>query len=498
MTVASVHPVQSGRKPTTHGVASVLLALGVAALFFVLALSRWNTGQVTNYDLGIFAQSASSYAHGQWPYSEIRQLPLLGDHFSPILAINGLAWRIWPDPRVLLLTQSLAVAGAAWLVGDTASGRLGSRLIGTGATLVFIGGVGVLAVVLFDFHETAYAAPLLAITCRGLLDRSWRTVVVTSALLLLVKEDMGLTVMGVAACWLVRSRFQDKLRSALLVVLAIVGIVLATVVVARVNPSGSSEYLTMFGIGDAKHHTPAATGSLLDARRLMPFIVYTLATLVVGWRSPLTLVALPTLLWRAVSSNPLYWTPDYHYDLIPAVAGAFAAIDALQRMRAQRAVRRVQPGSLPGPTQKPVDRGLAPGLVAVLIGAAIAHMAWGITHAVSRLPDGIALDERHRITQLRELAERVPADAPVATLNDVGTYLVATHRHVHTLKYDHGEPVRYVMFSDTRSWETRYPRPLRDRLIAEARAAGRAVERRGPYTLVDQGSVRRVPGTRTP
>lgn len=436
-------------------------------VLLVLGLSRWNTGLVTNYDLGIFAQSAQDYAAGRLPSSDIRQLPLLGDHFSPILALNGLAWRLWPDPRVLIAVQAALIAGAAALIGAFAQRMLGQRWA-WGITAMFLLGPGVVAAALFDFHETAYAAPLLAFACVALARRHWWAVVVTSVILLTVKEDMGLTVMGVACCWLVMGRSREWRRALLLAALGVVGIVAATLVIAAINPAGGSEYLGMFGLGEKRAVAGQVTGSALDAHRLMPIAAYTVMTGVIGWRSPLSLVALPTLLWRTVSSNPLYWTPEFHYDLLPAVVAAVALTHVLSGRRGRHRERR--------------------RVGAVVLVCAVVTCTMSLVQADHRLPRGIALQENARVQDVRALGAHVPAAARVAALNDVGAYLIADHTHVHQLQVDHPEPVRYVIFTDGPEWADRYPRAAREALVEGARSTpGMRLWRSGDVTLVDLG-----------
>ena len=92
-------------------------------------------------------------------------------------------------------------------------------------------------------------------------------------------------------------------------------------------------------------------------------------------RSPLVLVAVPSIVLRFLNTDSSYWGFYYHYNapLMPIVF--IAAIDALSRLQAARNIRRataaepgrgdcaVQPGAhagyrsragLPGPTQTPV------------------------------------------------------------------------------------------------------------------------------------------------
>jgi hypothetical protein len=58
-------------------------------------------------------------------------------------------------------------------------------------------------------------------------------------------------------------------------------------------------------------------------------------TAFVALRSPLLLLAVPTLGWRFVSGNPAYWGMDYHYSavLMPIVFVAF--VDGLARLGAR-------------------------------------------------------------------------------------------------------------------------------------------------------------------
>lgn len=457
---------------------TALLAVGFIALV-VLGLSRWNTGLVTNYDLGIFSQSAQDYSAGRLPYSDIRQLPLLGDHFSPILALNGLAWLIWPDPRVLVVIQAALIVIAAALIAITAR-KFAGRRRAIGVAAIFLVGPGVTAAALFDFHETAYAAPLIALLCAALLHRRWWGVVAASVALLLVKEDLGLTIVGAAACWLVMSRWHEWRRAVLLALLGVVGVVVAMFIVAAVNPAGGSDYLGLFGIGEKRHVAGQETGELLDPRRLMPLVTYTVMTAAIGWRSPLTLVALPTLLWRTVSSNPLYWTPEFHYDLLPAVVAALALAHAWGRDEV--VPRQDQSRDRPGVRTR-----------GAVLACALVALGMSVTQTIHRLPAGLALHEETRVADIRALGAHVPTDARIAALNNVGAYLVADHTHVHQLQIDHGEPVRFVMFTDDAAWAERFPLASRDGLLRHAKHdASMRVWSQGGVTLVDLGRERSV------
>lgn len=437
----------------------------------VLALGRWNTGLVTNYDLGIFSQSAASYADGQWPHSAIRQLDLMGDHFSPILALNGVAWSIWPDPRMLLLVQSGLIALAAAMIFLAARQVVAARWAAVG-TAAFVLSRGVASAAMFDFHEIAYAAPLVALLCVGLIRRRFVTVVLASVLLLLVKEDLGLTVIGAGLAWFVLSsaswRGRDWRRALLLVLLGVAGVVLATVVISMVNPTGGSTYLSYFGIGDATPTGPQ--GGLFDRRRLVPLGLYTLSTLIIGWRSPLTWVALPTLAWRTASSSVNYWSSGYHYDLVPTVIAAFAAIHAVTLIDTRRLWVRL--GAW---------------------GCGIACVVLGLQHDASRLPEGLRLGETQQVQATRTLAGTIPEGSRVMAQNDLGAY-VPDGRTVLHLASERDESARYVLFDLTPAWDYVYPQCARRSLLERAeRETEWQVRRTGDVVLIDFGHEQRLP-----
>lgn len=70
--------------------------------------------RTTGFDLGIFEQAVRSYSHGQLPVSELKGpgFPLLGDHFSPVLATLVPFYRLWSSPILLLVAQAALFAVA--------------------------------------------------------------------------------------------------------------------------------------------------------------------------------------------------------------------------------------------------------------------------------------------------------------------------------------------------------------------------------------------------
>ncbi|MFI9826021.1 DUF2079 domain-containing protein, partial [Streptomyces sp. NPDC052013] len=169
-------------------------------MYAALSLSRHRLMLTTGYDLGIFEQAVRSYAHGHLPVAELKghDYHLLGDHFSPVTATISPFYRVWPSPVTLLLAQAFLLALAVapltrW--AHRVMGSAGALVIGLGYGVSW----GIAQTVGFDFHEVCFAVPLIAFSVEALGNERWRAAVACAAPLLLVKEDLGLTVAAIGA-----------------------------------------------------------------------------------------------------------------------------------------------------------------------------------------------------------------------------------------------------------------------------------------------------------
>ncbi|WP_446666944.1 DUF2079 domain-containing protein [Flexivirga sp. B27] len=471
----------------------------VAAVFFaVLALGRWNAGNGADYDLGIFAQGADAWSKGHWPVSHIRDLSLLGDHFSPLLATWGVVWRIWPTPPALLITQSVLLGAALGVIVGYARRRAGWKV----AVLVAVVGIfsrAVLTTAMFDVHEVAYAAIGLAVLGIALLQHRFGWAVAASVWLLLTKEDMGLTVFAAGACWWWMYRADGWRRPLTLAGLGVVGVIVAMVVLAAFEPGSGSGYLAYFGIGSS-NKLPVPEDHSLSPQRLLPVLMYVVLALVIGVRSKLTVLVIPTLLWRAVSSNIHYWALDFHYDIILWPIGLLAFIDQVGRVPEERSGGGVsRPGGLdtPSPSGSAYSTTLTgSGYSTTLTGSTRSLRTWekaavgvaivaGFALAVSEMADrAVAPSSMFRtapvVHDIRSLAaDHLPKDARVATQADVGAYLVPTY-DAYSLRPDQHPSVDYVMFTSKPKWLYQVPQCARDKLVEDADQ----VWRRGTVTLV--------------
>ena len=314
-------------RPESYGRRALVAALpfGLAAFVFYTAIGlvSYATG---GYDIGIFSQAAQRWSEGRLPGSAIRGLDnLFADHFSPITAVFGLAWAIWHDPRSLILTQALAVAIAVVIVAATAF-RLLHPAVAALVAVTAGAAKGLVALGLFQVHEIGLGMPLVAGLAAGLLMRN-RLVAVPCALgLLLVKEDMGATVATAGALWWFLHR--DRRTGLALVAAGVIGLAVAFAVIALVNPQHPGSQL-LHGVGGDLSGVMLA--HVTGHSPLEPFALFALTAGLVGLRSPVAVLALPTLAWRLLSSYQAHWATIFHYDgpLVPIAA--VALIDVLSR-----------------------------------------------------------------------------------------------------------------------------------------------------------------------
>ncbi|MFG6443926.1 DUF2079 domain-containing protein [Microbacterium sp. P07] len=310
-------------------------ALVFAAIFATLALQRHAQLLTTGYDLGIFDQGVRAYSEGKLPSSLLKGIDysLLGDHFSPILATLAPFYAVFGGPQLLLVAQAVLLA-----VGVVPLTIWAARIVGLRTAIVVALGYGFAGglahAVVFDFHEIAFAVPLLAFSLTALGTRRLLPAALWAAPLVLVKEDLGLTVAGIGALIAVLAARSDRSGRRLGIATGLFGVTATVltsyVVIPLFNPVGNNNYTGQVGFGSAV--TQLLTLMSNDIK-IATIAVLLLPTAFVALRSPLVLVVIPTLAWRFLSDNPNYWGSSYHYDavLVPIVTAAF--IDGMLRLR---------------------------------------------------------------------------------------------------------------------------------------------------------------------
>ena len=346
-----------------HSIPAAIVVVIGAWVMIYYSIVQWETMKpVPSWDLAIFSELAKAYAHFQAPIVPVKGdgFNLLGDHFHPILITLGPIWRLFPTPLSLLITQDLLLAVSAWPLTRLA-GRLTNQWVGGALGLVYVLSWGMQGAVAAQFHEIAFAMPMLAFASAAFVERRWVAVTAWSAPLVLVKEDMGLTVLMIGVAVILTSLVptcyrtctvggpradgadgeaddaaaRNRRRGVRLGVGMIVGGVAAflfsvLVFLPTFNINGVWDY------GLSSENKPAAPDALIQKVKVVVMLILTSG--VVGLTSPWLLVVLPTLAWRFLGSVDFYWAWDnWHYNvtLMPIAIGAL--LDVVARRRAHGA-----------------------------------------------------------------------------------------------------------------------------------------------------------------
>lgn len=313
-----------------------VIALCFFCLYAGYSVLRHLLVETAAWDLGIFGQALRSYAETGVPTVALKGpgFNLLGDHFHPVLALLAPLYLLWPSVMMPLVVQAALLAVSVLPVGRLAAERLGSGA-GTAVALAYGLSWGIQGAISFDFHEVAFAVPLLAFGLVALAEERPRAAVLWTLPLLAVKEDMGLTVAAVGVVLLLQRR--RALGSAVIAAGA-AGVVLAVgVVIPALNPSGAYPYWNRVG-GDreglAQQVLSLPAGFAEHPQKLVLLLSLCALTAFAALRSPLLLVALPSLVYRFVSADEHYWTTGaVHYNAILMPVVFVALLDALPRWR---------------------------------------------------------------------------------------------------------------------------------------------------------------------
>ena len=223
------------------------------------------------------------------------------------------------------------------------------------------------------------------------------------------------------------------------------------VIIPHFNPMHHYPYWNDGGVvGPGGHPSVSALAHQLvqsGHEKLWTTFLILLPVAFLALRSPLVLIALPSLALRFISTNPYFWGTGWHYDATVMPIVFLAAVDGMARFRAssQRragAARRRGPSLLPAPGEAVARYGAA---VMVVIAGWLAFrfpldtlwssQTYDISSHVSaedaamaRVPDGVTVEAT--LSML----------APLAARDD--TYWIGT--------YPNPAP-DYVVFDDTNS-----------------------------------------------
>ncbi len=309
------------------------VGLGAAAIF------RHDHYGSNGYDLGIFDQTVWGYSRFEFIPNTILRLPnALGDHFHPILMTLAPLYWIWDDARVLLIAQAALIALAGLPIFFWAREQLGTAAA-YAFEVAYLAFWGVLGGDIFDFHELAFAAPIVSFALYATVTRRWRLLWAMAVLGCLTREDVTLAFVGLGLYLLLQRRV--RLGGALIAATFVWFIVAVKFVIPALADGPYQQwYYTRLGDGPAGaavhvvlHPTDTIRLFFTPRDKLLALFNLFAPWLALPLASPLAVAMLPPLAARFLSDKPSHWAPQgFHYSLVLAPMLAFAAIDGAARV----------------------------------------------------------------------------------------------------------------------------------------------------------------------
>ncbi|TFC10419.1 DUF2079 domain-containing protein [Cryobacterium algoritolerans] len=377
--------------------------VALTALYSALALRLHLRLETAGYDLGIFEQAIRNYSEFRPPIVEIKGpgFNLLADHFHPILVLLAPFYALVPTSATLLVAQAFLFALAAAPLVAWARRSLGIRAaLAVGVIYGF--SFGIASAVGFDFHEIAFAVPLLAFSLAALGQGHLRQAAAWAIPLILVKEDLGATAVAVIGA-LIFLRGARRLGSVTVVIGIGASLLEVLLVLPLMSSSGAYAYWSRLGSGPSLLQSAVAHADVKLSTVILTLAITGFAALA----SPLVLVAVPTLIWRFISTDPFYWGTTFHYSavLMPIVVASL--IDALSRLRT-RDTRR--------------SRLLGRAVLTVSLAVTVAAVP---SHAFARLFGPTLWEPNPRIEAVDAALALIPGGATIAASDNIAPQLIS-------------------------------------------------------------------------
>ena len=383
--------------------------LALAALFLVvfstISVMYYVHFATPSWDNAIFVQEVKQYAHFHAPIVTIKGVGynILGDHFSPIIALLGPFYLLFPSAVTLLIGQAALFAWSVGIVSKTVEDvttRAKGLAVGAAYGLSF----GLQRAADVGFHEIAFAVPLLAMVMRNLVLKRWYAAAFWALPLVLVKEDMGLTIAVIGVVLLLQRQWTVGLL--LTAFGPLMFLLTLNVVIPHFNVHGHYDYSSNVPGGSIEQMLfgePLKTlQTLVNPDTKLHTAGYLIAvTAFMALRSPYVLLVVPTLFWRFTGTVDFYWGLDWHYNAVLMPILFLATIDGIQRADAGRIEW----------LRSYATKAVIPAVTAI---SATLCVVWALPITLA-MPwnDASALNSAQRVDMLKRAAATIPNGATV-------------------------------------------------------------------------------------
>lgn len=172
---------------------AILVYLGV---YLAWTLRTQRLFATYGFDLGIHDQAAWLLSRGHDPFITISGTNYFGDHLYWIMVLAAPLYRLFPSAETLLALQTLALGLAAIPAFLVARHKLRDEWLACGIGCAYLLNPYIQWVNRVQFHPDVFAVPLVFLAFWFAIRRRWRWFFAIIVLMMLVKEDVPLLVIG--------------------------------------------------------------------------------------------------------------------------------------------------------------------------------------------------------------------------------------------------------------------------------------------------------------
>ena len=169
-----------------------VLALAFVIAFSILLFRKHAAYNTRTYDFARFDQAIWNTLHGRFLFSSILNHSILGNHFSPLMALLAPLFLIWNDPRMLFLVQTVGIAVTGLFLLKIV--RVKHPRLAPWFLLAFYLNPDLHTVTLFEFRRVVLAMPFLAMALDALYLHKRGRMALALGLALLCKENVAFVV----------------------------------------------------------------------------------------------------------------------------------------------------------------------------------------------------------------------------------------------------------------------------------------------------------------
>lgn len=319
-------------------------------IYSILQLSIYYTLGSPMRDVSIFDQAIWHLSRFQLPASTIRELPnLWGDHFNPIIVLIAPFYWIKSDVRWLFIVQAAVVSAGVFPIFGIAKEKLKSNFAGLCFAFSWVFYIGIQHAIRFGFYPETLAITFLAFAIYFFFKKRTVWYFAFVILALACKENISLYIafLGIWILIFTRQRWVG-------VATIILGLAWFKLIIGFLMPYFAGFPYYYFRYQQFGDNPLEALKTILRHPKYTLKIAFSPEVKITSWLSyftPLaflpifssfTIVLVPVMAEKFLSTDSQFWTMGFHYGASAATFLVISAILATANILSPRWTRKIK------------------------------------------------------------------------------------------------------------------------------------------------------------